>query len=159
MYSEEAKSLESKLKVAEMNAPKERKAQALANSEVKAKLQDNPGMDKKELSKTKKIALDNARASVGASGKDSRISLTDKEWEAIQAGAISDTKLTQILRYTDSDSVRQMAMPKTTTQLSSAKVNKIASMQSSGYTIAEIADSLGVSTSTVSNYIRTERGE
>lgn len=158
-YKGEVESLEAKLGIATTNAPRERRAQAVANSVVKAKTQDNPEIGKKELSKIKKSALDDARAEVGASGKDTRITITDREWEAIQAGAISDTKLTQILRYTDPDAVRERAMPKTTTTLSSAKQNKAASMQNSGYTIAEIAEALGVSTSTVSKYIRSERGE
>ena len=116
-------------------------------------MQDNPDMDKKEIKKARQIAITNARASVGASGKDTRITITDKEWEAIQAGAISDSKLTEILKYADSDKLKQRAMPKTTTELSTAKVNKIKYMSSIGYTNAEIAESLRISTSTVSNYI------
>lgn len=153
-YSEEVKTLESKLKVAQANAPRERQAQAIANSTVKAKVQDNNITDKKEIAKIKQAALYDARASVGASGRETRITITPKEWEAIQAGAISDSRLSSILRYTDTDSLKQYALPKTTTQLSTAKQNKIASMNSSGYSIAEIAESLGVSTSTVSNYLK-----
>lgn len=154
-YKEEVRSLNSKLGVAQANAPRERQAQAIANSVVKAKIQDNPGMDKKEVSKLKQAALYDARASVGASGKETRISLTDKEWEAIQAGAISDSKLSSILRYSDMDVVREKIMPKTTTQLSTAKQTKIKTMSSSGYTIAQIADQLGVSTSVVSKYLNS----
>lgn len=155
IYKKEVESLNSKLDLAASNAPRERKAQAMANSVVKAKIQDNPGLkdDKKELNKIKRAAIYDARASVGASGKETRINLTDKEWEAIQAGAISDSKLTQILRYTDPDAVKQRALPKTTTQLPTAKVNKIRQMNASGYTLAQIADSLGVSTSTISKYL------
>lgn len=153
-YSEEVKTLESKLKVAQANAPRERQAQAIANSTVKAKVQDNNITDKKEIAKIKQAALYDARASVGASGRETRITITPKEWEAIQAGAISDSRLSSILRYTDTDALKQYALPKTTTQLSTAKQNKIASMNSSGYSIAEIAESLGVSTSTVSNYLK-----
>lgn len=152
-YQTEVDSLDAKLSVAMRNAPKERRAQAIANSQVKAKIQDNPGMDKKEIRKLSQQAIVNARASVGASGRESRFEITDKEWEAIQAGAISDSKLSQILRYADADEVRKRATPKTTTQLSTAKVNKIKAMINSGYTIAEIADSLGISKSSVSKYV------
>ena len=152
-YQDEVSTLDAKLHLAQMNAPRERQAQAIANSVVKAKLQDNPGMSKDELNKIKRAAIADARAAVGASGRETRINLTDKEWEAIQAGAISDTKLTNILRYADPDRVRELAMPRTTTQLSQAKQSKIASMNASGYTIAEIAESLGVSTSVVSGYL------
>lgn len=152
VYSEEVKSLDAKLNVAAKNAPRERRAQAIANSVVKAKLQENPDMDKKEIKKASNQAIIDARVSVGASGKETRIRLSDKEWEAIQAGAISDSMLTQILRYSDADEVRQRATPRSTTQLSTAKINKIKSMLNSGFTNAEIAETLGISTSTVSNY-------
>lgn len=154
-YKEEVATLDSKLSLAQRNAPRERQAQAIANSTVKAKVQSNPGMDKKEVQKLKQAALYDARVAVGADGKGTRINLTDKEWEAIQAGAISDTKLSSILRYADSDAVRQRAMPKTTTQLSTAKQNKIRTMNNSGYTIVEIAEHLGVSTSVVSKYLNS----
>lgn len=155
VYKNEVETLTSKLNLASMNAPRERRAQAIANSVVKAKIQANPDMDKKEIKKASQKAIYDARASVSASGKDTRIKLTDKEWEAIQAGAISDTKLSKILQYADPDDVRQRATPRTTTQLSSAKVNKIKSMAKSGYTNAEIAESMGISTSVVSGYINS----
>ena len=153
-YNNEVASLNHKLNTAAKNAPRERLAQTIANSQVKAKQQDNPDMDKKELKKASQIAITNARASVGASGKETRITITDKEWEAIQAGAISDSKLTQILRYADMDAVRQRATPRSTGHLSEAKVGRMQAMVASGFTISEIADALGVSRSTVSNYMK-----
>lgn len=152
-YKKEADSLKAKLNVAAKNAPKERRAQAIANSQVKAKIQSNPDMTKEEIRKASQIAITNARASVGASSKDSKIEITDKEWEAIQAGAISDSQLTQILRYADADKLRERATPKATTQLSTAKVNRIKAMASSGFTNAEIAEALGVSSSSVAKYL------
>ena len=154
IYEEEVKRLEAALNVAAKNAPRERRAQAIANSQVKAKIQENPDMDKKEIKKASQIAINNARAAVGASGKENRITISDREWEAIQTGAISDSKLSQILRYADTDAVRQKATPKSTTQLSKAKINKLKAMSASGSTIAEIADALGVSKSTASDYLK-----
>ena len=151
-YEKEVHELESALRLAQMNAPKERRAQAIANSVVKAKVQDNPDMDKKEIKKAKHIALNNARASVGASGKDSKIKLTDSQWEAIQAGAFSPSKVSSILRYADQDDVRQRATPRTTTQLSTAKVNKIKAMRASGHTNSEIAEAIGCSVTTINKY-------
>ena len=153
-YNNEVASLNHKVNTAAKNAPRERLAQTIANSQVKAKQQDNPDMDKKELKKASQIAITNARASVGASGKETRITITDEEWEAIQAGAISDSKLTQILRYADMDAVRQRATPRSTGHLSEAKVGRMQAMVASGFTISEIADALGVSRSTVSNYMK-----
>lgn len=154
-YVEEVKSLNQKLEVSILNAPKERRAQAIANSKIKAQVQENPELekDKKSLRKISQIAINDARDQVGASGKDSRINITNREWEAIQAGAITDTKLSEILDHSDQDELRERALPKTVTELSSAKQNKIAAMRNSGYTIAQIAEAIGVSSSTVSNYL------
>lgn len=152
-YQNEVSSLNAKLNVAAKNAPKERIAQVIANTQVNAKKQDNPDMDKKEIKKASQIAITNARASVGASGKETRITINDKEWEAIQAGAISDSKLTQILRYADMDDVRRRATPRSTGTLSASKINRMKAMSDSGFTISQIADALGVSKSTVSSYM------
>lgn len=152
-YREEVDSLETKLDKAARNAPRERQAQAIANSVVKAKKESNPDMDSKEIKKASQQALEAARAQVGASGRANRIDITPKEWEAIQAGAISDAKLTQILRYADSAKVREYATPKTYNTLSSAKLSRAKAMKASGYTIQEIADALGVSRSTVTKQL------
>lgn len=152
-YREEVWSLEDKLDKAARNAPRERQAQAIANSVVKAKKESNPDMDSKEIKKASQQALEAARAQVGASGRANRIDITPKEWEAIQAGAISDAKLTQILRYADSAKVREYATPKTYNTLSSAKLSRAKAMKASGYTIQEIADALGVSRSTVTKQL------
>ena len=150
-YQREVDSLSSKLNVALKNAPRERKAQLIANSQVKAKQQDNPDMTKSEIKKAKQQALTAARASVGA--KNTNITITDREWEAIQAGAISESKLAQIINKADIDEVRKRATPRTTTTLSAAKISRMSAMRASGYTTAEIAEQMGVSSSTVSKYL------
>lgn len=150
-YQAEVDSLNAKLNVALKNAPRERQAQTMANAVVAAKKQDNPGMTSGEIKKASQQALTQARVAVGA--KRETIKITDREWEAIQAGAISENKLTQIIDNVDIDSLRQRATPRATTYLSQAKQNKIASMNASGYSTSEIAEALGVSTSTVSDYL------
>lgn len=150
-YQTEVDSLMGKLNVALKNAPRERQAQVIANATVSAKKKDNPDMTNAEIKKANQQALSSARASVGA--KRSSIEITDKEWEAIQAGAISENKLTQILNNTNIDTLRQRATPRATTSLSSAKQNRISAMSTSGYSTSEIAEALGISTSTVSKYL------
>lgn len=150
-YQPEVDTLSAKLNLALRNAPKERQAQVIANANVAAKKKDNPDMTNAEIKKAGQQALTSARVSVGA--KREPIKLTDKEWEAIQAGAISENKLKQIINHVNIDELRQRATPRTTTTLSSAKISKISSMNASGYSIAEIAQALGVSTSTVSKYL------
>lgn len=151
-YQGEVDSLMSKLNVALKNAPRERQAQVIANAEVKAKRQDNPDMSKGEIKKAGQQALSRARIAVGA--KRTPIKLTDREWEAIQAGAISDNKLTQIINHVDADELKQRATPKSSTTISPAKASRMKAYQNSGYTTSQIAEMLGVSTSTVSKYLR-----
>lgn len=150
-YQNEVYSLNAKLNVALKNAPRERQAQVIANATVTAKKQANPDMTNAEIKKANQQALTAARKQVGAERKP--VVITDREWEAIQAGAISESKLTQILNNADIDSLRQRATPRATTTLSTAKQNKIASMSASGYSTSEIAEALGISTSTVSKYL------
>lgn len=151
-YKEEVDSLQNKLEIAARNAPKERRASVIANSVVKAQVDSNPDMGKDEIKKARQNAIEDARAQVGASGRGTKINITDKEWEAIQAGAISDSKLTQILRYADSDRVKELATPKDTT-ISQARISRIKAMSNAGFTASEIADRLGISSSTVSKYL------
>lgn len=150
-YQSEVDSLNAKLNVALKNAPRERQAQVIANATVTAKKQANPDMTNAEIKKANQQALTAARKQVGAERKP--VVITDREWEAIQAGAISESKLTQILNNADIDSLRQRATPRATTTLSTAKQNKIASMSASGYSTSEIAEALDISTSTVSKYL------
>lgn len=148
-YEKEVKSLESKLLIAKKNAPRERQAQIVANSSVKAQVAANPSLktDNDKLKKVKSQALAAARANVGA--KKETIHFTDKEWEAIQSGAIKKTKLKEIINEADKDEVKQRSMPKADVQISSAKKAAIRSLLNVGYTQAEVAERLGISTSTV----------
>ena len=150
-YHGEVKSLSAKLNIALSNAPRERQAQVMANATVAAKKKENPDMTKAEIKKANQQALSSARTSVGA--HRTPVEITDREWEAIQAGAISENKLIQILNNTNIDTIRQRATPRATNSLSTAKQHRISAMCASGYTTSEIADALGVSTSTVSKYL------
>lgn len=151
VYSEEVKSLDAKLNVSLMNAPRERQAQTMANAIMKAKKAENPDMTKSEIKKASQQALTNSRNTVGA--KRTLIEISDKEWEAIQAGAISENRLMKILNNTDTDSLRQRATPRATTTLSMAKKNRINALKASGYSTIEIAKALDVSSSTIIKYL------
>lgn len=150
-YDTEVQSLKDKLTKSLLNAPKERQAQLLANSIVNAKKQDNPDMDPDQLKKIKQQAISSARAKFGAQRES--IVIEDNEWEAIQKGAISDNLLTQILNHADMDVLRQRATPRDNKGLSEAKINKLKAMVQSGYTNLQIAEALGVSSSTIVNYL------
>lgn len=151
-YATEVASLKEKYNNMIANKPKERKAMIIANANIKAKIQEqglNPAIDKKEIKKISSVEMQRARESVGASGRKSKVTFTDKEWEAVQAGAISDNMLTKFLNSSDSDEIVKRAMPKTTSVMSSAKMSKAKAMLRSGYTYKEIAQACGVPESTV----------
>lgn len=154
-FEPEVNRLMAALKVAQLNAPLEREAQRIANARVKAKVQANNITDKDEISKIRRAAISDARNSTGASGKRTRITISDGEWTAIQSGAISDTTLSEILRYAEPKIVRERATPRRTTQLSDARISRIKAMANSGHTNAEIAEALGISTSAVSKYLNS----
>ena len=108
-----------------------------------------------DIKKASQQALTKYRNQVGSVARSTRsIKITDKEWAAIQAGAISENVLKKILNNTDVDSLREKATPRSTTTLSQAKINRIKSMSASNYTASEIAKKLGISTSAVSNYLK-----
>ena len=150
-YASQCSSLMAKLNQSLMNAPRERQAQLLATSVVNAKKQENPNMEKEELKKIKQRALSDARNKLGA--KRTTVEITDDEWDAIEAGAISPNKLSQILQNTDTAKIRERATPRDKKTLSEAKVNKLKCMVASGYSNSDIAEALGISPSTVTKYL------
>lgn len=152
-YRQEVDSLNAKLNIALKNRPLERKAQLLANERVKLVRQNNPDMDKDDIKKLKNQALTQARLQTGASKKARLVDITDREWEAIQSGAISTNKLSQIIQNSDLDVLKQRSMPRESRGISDAKRARAKMLESNGYTLAEIADSLGVSTSTISKVL------
>lgn len=153
-YKEEVASLDRKLTVAKLNASRERAAQRMANADVKAKL-DAGQIEKSEAKKVGTRAMTKYRMEVGAmTRKERNIDITDREWDAIQAGAIHESTLKQILNNTDVDKLKQRATPRTTTTISTGKQARINNMRNSGYTISQIAEACGLSMSTVSDYLK-----
>ena len=150
-YDPEVKQLKADLKLAEMNAPRERRALALANSRAKAKIESDPSLKKDEIKKIRNREVLKAREEVGA--ERHLINITDKQWEAIQAGAISDTTLSKILNHANPDRVRELATPRATKELSNGKIARIQALKASGYTNEQIATAVGCSTSTVKKYL------
>jgi len=146
-YADQVKSLDAKLAIAVRNRPLERQAQLIANANVKARRDYDPNMDASTLTKVRAQALNEARVRTGA-GKQ-RIKITPDEWAAIQANAISASKLNDILKNADMDIVRDLATPKSARLMTSAKTSRAKSMLASGYTRVEVAKALGVSLSTL----------
>jgi DNA-binding CsgD family transcriptional regulator len=157
VYAPQVNSLKAKLTIAQMNAPIERQAQLLANKVVTAKRQANPDMEADELKKLKGQELNKARLQLGAS--KARIEMTDDEWGAVQAGAITPTFLRNILDNSDLDTVKALATPRLSKGMASAQVARAKAMLASGYTQSEIAEQLGVPTSTLDSALNPKDGE
>ena len=154
VYQKEVDSLMSKLNTALLNATRERAAQRMANAEVSAKKASDPNLKTADIKKASQQAIEKYRNEVGSVTRKKRnIEITDREWEAIQAGAISENKLKQILDNTDIDKLRERATPRTSTTLSSAKIARLKAMSGS-YTNAQLAEKFGVSSSTISKYLK-----
>ena len=155
-YQKEVDALMARLNEAEKNSVRERQAARMANAEVKRKQAANPNMDKGDVRKESQKAMTKYRQEVGAvSRRDRNIKIGDREWEAIQAGAISENKLKRILANADIDELRQRATPRDSKTISAGKAARIQSMSATGnYTIAEIANQLGLSSTTVREYLK-----
>ena len=154
-YKKEVESLNSQLNIAMKNRPLERQAQLIANQVISMQVKADPSIkaDKDHFQKLKNRALEGARFRVGANKKNTNIVISDREWEAIQAGAVSPTQLTKILNNTDMDKVRKLATPRVIYGLQPTQIALAKSMSNNGYDLSEIADRFGVSTSTISKAI------
>jgi hypothetical protein len=148
-YANEVRSLEAKLALARKNAPLERQAQLIANQKLRAIVYNNPDLpnDKEHYKREKFRQLEYARKAIGAKkliigSKDNP--LTDKEWTAIQKGAVSKTTLKGIMANADKRRIKELAMPKTKTGIPNAKLARAKTMMKNGYGRAEIADMLDI---------------
>lgn len=157
-YAAEVKSLDDKYRKALQNAPRERQAQLDANRKLFYQKRDNPEMSYEEERKFSGQAITASRKKYNPNGKD-RIDISDREWEAIQARAISPNKLNNILGHCNMDTLKQRALPKHSAAISSAKESLAKAMKAQGYTNKEIADRLGISTSSVYNITTGKTGE
>ena len=144
-YKNEVDSLNAKLERSIKHQPIERKAQLVAGEMVRTKKLQHPDMSYADVSAEKARSLAVARERIGVPRPV--INITPREWEAIQMGAISTTKLEHILRSADQEQVKALATPRTTkSAVPQPKKNKARVLLNNGYTIAEVARAIGVST-------------
>lgn len=147
VYKDDVDQLKADLRIAIMNSPRERAAQVLQNAIVAQKKAANPGMDDAVLKRVRSQALNEARIRAGA--KKDLVPITDRQWEAVQAGAVSKTMLRQILDNADIERVKQLATPKQQSVMGNADAARARSLAAQGLTQAEIARVLGVSLTTL----------
>lgn len=153
-YKAEVETLNAKLRIAESNAPRERQVHLVGNKQLELRIAANPDMDMKQIKKLKGQILNDTRERIGANKQ--RIPITPKEWEAIEAGAISNSLLTKILNNTNLDVVQAYATPRTKVVMSDSKIAKARIYQQQGRTLAQIADVLDVSVSVVASSLKGE---
>lgn len=155
VYQAEYDSLNEKIKRAETNAPYERQAQLMTEAVVKAAYKANPNMEYAELKRLKGQTLTRARDVVGS--RREKIIPTAREWEAINAGAITNNMMNSILKYTDMDEIKAQVLPKPdrANAVSVGDKARIKAMAANGFTQAQIARQLGLSPSTVSTIVRS----
>ena len=155
IYAKEVASLESKLNDALKNTVRERTATRLAAAEIKNKRASDPDMKPGDVKKLSQRMVSKYRAEVGSVSRKKRaVQITDREWEAIQAGAISENKLKKILNNSDPDILREKAMPKARNTLSTAQINRMKRLSDSNFTLSQIAEKMNLSPSTVSDYLK-----
>lgn len=157
LYSKEVISLNSKIKSIASQAPLERKAQVEANSAFKEYIESNPTISSDRKKSLKSEMLNNARLSNGIDPYDKKVHISEPEWDAIQANAISKTSLEKLLSKADMDELRGYATPKTKLTVPPAKLASIKRMMADDrYTLAEIAQSTGISANTIKSALANE---
>ena len=150
-YPEEVAKFDADISAIKRNQPLERQAQLIATKWVRAKKLDNPNLDKEHWERLKRQELEAARKLVGANRV--KVTLTDRQWEAIQAGAISKSKLLDIVTYVDGDRLRELAVPKSNHGMTPAMVARAKALYAQGHDLTDIADALEVSPSTISKVV------
>lgn len=148
-YKAEVDKLVSDLKAANKQAPLRRRANVYANQQIKMKMQEDPSL-RVDLDRKKKVerqARDGALARLGL--RKPVIDIDDRQWDAIQSGAVSPSMLRQILVFADPKRVQELSMPRANPVMTGAMVARAKAMLNAGATNAEIAASLGIPQSTL----------
>lgn len=155
-YSDEVASLKAKKNAVDKHRPLERRAGTIASSLFQMKAAEDPTLweDHDRAKKERARLMDYARKQIGE--KRPVIKFTDREYEAIQAGALTKTFLKELIKECDQDALKQRAMPRQWTAMSPAKLSKARQMLRNGATNIEVAQALGVSTSTLYNALNAK---
>jgi hypothetical protein len=142
-YRKEVATLDAKYKAAISSKPIQRKAQLLGEAIYKDKIAQNPGLTGKEKQKEKGRALVLAQSRLNAA--KTTIDISPREWQAIEMGAVSNTRFRGILRQGDMDQIRKYATPRAANPgLSTGKTSRAKALLKNGYTNNEVAAALGV---------------
>ena len=148
-YAANVSKMVAQLNEAKKNAPLQRQALLIANERVTTIKKDHPEYDSDDIKKISNRELKRARERLGIESHP--VQITDEDWEAIQAHAVSANRLSQILQYADSERVRELATPRNHNKLPAWSVARAQALLAQGLTNKEVADALGISESTLSH--------
>lgn len=149
VYRHEVDKLVSDLNAAKKLKPLERRADVIARSIVKAKREEDPTLrtDPDRLKKVERQAKNYALARMDL--KKPVIEITDRQWDAIQAGAVSASRLREILDYANPKRIEELSVPKPNTVMTTAIAARARAMLAAGATNADVARALGIPASTL----------
>lgn len=150
IYAEEVLSMKDKVNQVKINRIKERQAQRMAEVSSKAEIarrSEDEVLKKDEISRIKQQALNKARSMVGA--ERTPVTITDDEWDAVQSNAVSGTLLKELVSFMDDGQLKSLATPRANKQMTEARKSKAKALLANGYTISQVAEALGVSSSTI----------
>ena len=150
IYAEEVLSMKDKVNQVKINRIKERQAQRMAEVSSKAEIarrSEDEVLKKDEISRIKQQALNKARFMVGA--ERTPVTITDDEWDAVQSNAVSGTLLKELVSFMDDSQLKSLATPRANKQMTDARKSKAKALLANGYTISQVAEALGVSSSTI----------
>jgi transcriptional regulator with XRE-family HTH domain len=159
-YKDEVESLLEKINNSKVNAALERLAQRSAEVIINERVSKYPDRynkktpdGKKHLSKLKNQVTNQQRTIVS---KQRPFDITEREWEAIQAGALHKSDVKEIINRANSDIVKKFAMPNNTNYsvLSPSNLAHAKAMLNSGFTQADVAASFNISPSTLSKLLK-----
>lgn len=152
IYEKEVTSLKNKLDRANMNAPIERQANLIANKQAQLKLDAKADYDKDDVKKIHNLCIKEARLRLGAKHYDFNIS--PEEWEAINSGAVNKSTQKEIFKKVDDEVLKEATMPRKRRTMSDNQRALARQLSASGYSLAEISDRLGFSTSAIADAIK-----
>lgn len=159
IYKDEVDSLTKKLNDSEISASLERQAlrtaTVIVNQRVAAypeRYDKNTTDGKNHLRKMKNQVINQQRSILG---KPHPFDVTDREWEAIQAGALHKTAVYDIVNKADQTRIKDLTFPKRseTSAISDVKIAHAKALLNSGFTQAEVAAEIGISVSTLNKHL------
>ena len=150
IYASEVLSMKEKVDQVKVNRIKERQAQRMAEVTSKAEIarrSEDEVLKKDDISRIKQQALNKARSMVGA-GRNP-VKITDDEWDAVQANAVSGTLLKELVSFMDDAQLKTLATPRENKVMTDSRKAKAKALLANGYTISQVAEAMGVSPSTI----------